>query len=67
MAKCSDLIRFVDLSEGTSGWADAALEAYQKGRDQRVDRIEQVRAAGFDISEISKRLCEFYKNHEDMI
>lgn len=64
LAACTDLIQFIDLSEGASRWAEVALEAYQNGLNHRIGQIEQVRAAGFDISCIAQRLCDFYIKHE---
>lgn len=42
----TDLVRFISLSEGTSAWSRAILEAPAQNR---TDRIVEMRAAGYDI------------------
>lgn len=63
LAACTDLAEFIPLSDGAEKWADESLKAYHKSIGRRLDCIEQVRDAGFDITEIAKNLCTFYKNH----
>lgn len=63
LAACTDLAEFIPLSDGAEKWADESLKAYHKSIGHRLDCIEQVRDAGFDITEIAKNLCTFYKNH----
>lgn len=63
VAACTDLVKYIDLSKGISAWSDAALCAYRDMKGHRMDRIKQVRSAGFDISDIAEKLSVFYLSH----
>ena len=63
LAACTDLAEFISLSADAEKWADESLRAYRESIGHRSDRIEQVRDAGFDITEIAEKLCSFYISH----
>ena len=63
LASCTDLAISLDLSAASSVWAARALRSYIDNEGQRADRISQVREAGFDITQISRNLCDFYAAH----
>lgn len=64
LAHCTDLAEALPLSVDARGWANKALEMYSSSQGRRKDRVDLIRAAGFDIREISQRLCDFYDAHE---
>jgi len=57
-AKVTELIEYVPLSEPAVNWAEKAL-VYGKGY-VRKDTREDIKAAGYDIMELSKWLENFY-------
>lgn len=44
-------------------WANRALVAYERSRNQHDDRIEAAKAAGYDIKQAADWLQEFYIRH----
>lgn len=63
MVKITDDAQFVSLKEPAEQWSQKALTACEQGQGKRHDSVEQIRDAGFDISQISKKLIEFYNDH----
>ena len=60
---CSDMVQFIGLDQAPSQWAQEALQAYRKNLGRRTSCFDQVKLAGFDITQISKDLCDFYVAH----
>lgn len=63
LASCTDLSIPLNLSAGSSVWADYALRSYTVNEGRRADRAFRVREAGFDITQIARDLCDFYDAH----
>lgn len=63
LANCTDMAQCLSLTAGPEVWADKALEMYTHNKGHRRDRSQQVREAGFDVAEITRKLCSFYVAH----
>ena len=58
--KKTDLVHALPLSAGTDAWGAELLRLARTGRDARRDTSEEIRAAGFDITENARWLRDFY-------
>ena len=58
--KKTDLVHAMPLSAGTDAWGAELLRLARTGRDARRDTSEEIRAAGFDITENARWLRDFY-------
>ena len=56
-ALATDLARRLQLSEGPAVWAEAILAAEEK---ERASRLEELRAAGYDITDVAARMRRLY-------
>ncbi len=62
--KLTELVKYVPLTENAENWADAILShAESCGRGTSC---EEIIAAGYDITETSKWLEDFYLSHSNM-
>ena len=55
--RLTDLVRQLPLEENPTRWAEAVLDA---AKTERRDTYDEIRTAGFDITENAKKLQEFY-------
>ena len=55
--KITDLVEVMPLAESVEIWATKLLE---QGKNQRENTFEQIKTAGFDITENAKKLQQFY-------
>lgn len=53
----TDLVRFVSLGSADSVWVDALLKA---NRTPRESRVEELRAAGYDSSQVAQGMMHLY-------
>ncbi len=58
--KKTDLVQQLNLSESFGTWADIVISAAKQNK--RRDTAEEIKKAGFDVSENTRRLEEFYLN-----
>ena len=58
--KVTDLVHFIPLDHSPLLWAEEILRTVD-AMGARTDHSQEVRAAGFDISETAEKLCEFYR------
>lgn len=58
--KVTDLMHFIPLEDSPEQWASIILQTIRQGLP-RADRAAEVRAAGFDIEDTAKQLCDFYR------
>lgn len=58
--KVTELMHFIPLNHSPEQWAEEILQTYSE-RSPRRDHSEEVRAAGFDVSETAEWLCNFYR------
>lgn len=56
-AKMTDLAQQISLAESSELWAERAITASQT---ERINTIEYIRAAGYDIQKNAEKLQEFY-------
>ena len=64
-AVVTDNVEFCSLKEEPEIWADRILQIHEKAKKQpRSDMTERVRAAGFDILDTTKQLCQIYEDLE---
>ncbi|PAU70258.1 glycosyltransferase [Bifidobacterium italicum] len=63
MVQCSDVVRTLDLKSGPRVWSDTALQMYEDNREKRMDCVDQVRDAGFDITTTARKLVTMYTRH----
>lgn len=61
LAKISDLVEMKSINEGAQAWA-CHIDSVRKSNFVRKDMSHDVKAAGFDIVEVTKWLQEFYIN-----
>ena len=55
--KIRDNVDFIDLSDSVKCWCEAVLKSSSGGREKAV---EDVRKAGYDISDVAYKMQEFY-------
>lgn len=58
--KKTDLVQQLNLTESFGTWADTVIFAAQQNK--RRETAEEIKKAGFDVSENTRRLEEFYLN-----
>lgn len=58
--KVTDLMHFIPLEYSPEQWADIILKTVSE-QGPRTDHSQEVREAGFDISDTAEKLCEFYR------
>lgn len=56
----TDLVKYVSLDKSEEEWADIVLDAVEKVKDRRL-YVEQVKKAGFDVTETANYLMNFYR------
>ena len=61
MAKISNLVEMKSINEGAQAWA-CHIDSVRKSNFVRKDMSSYVKAADFDIVEVTKWLQEFYIN-----
>ena len=59
IAKISDLLSFVNLSDGVDAWVKAIIDNKDYNREEQKDILAN---SGYDINTESKKLIELYKS-----
>lgn len=57
----TSVIKFKPLDDGAASWADEIDIYYEKRREPRMDTVDMMRQAGFDIFEEAKKLELYYQ------
>lgn len=62
LSRVTDLAKYLPLDDGGRAWADASVSALETAT-RRESQIENVRSAGFDITDTADKLVSLYKSH----
>ncbi|MBQ7840747.1 MAG: glycosyltransferase family 1 protein [Lachnospiraceae bacterium] len=62
----TDLVEYASLSETPQKWADRVLAGADAKTKNRRARLEELRAAGFDVADQAQKMMNFYEKGEPL-
>ena len=65
-AAVTELVQFHSLTESPEMWAKSLLDKLKADQTVRKSRMDELQAAGFDVSDQAEKMMDFYIKGEPL-